>query len=216
MIEQRIRKILSEIPPGVDVVGAAKNRSSEEVACAVRGGLKIIGHNYLHEAEKMFPAIGNKVKWHFIGSVQGNKIRKMLDIFDMIETLDSLRHCEMIEKFCSRDDRKMPALVEINIAGEAPKSGITAGEAHRFVEEVSQFPHIRVEGLMTMGPLRTEDASREYFRMMKKIFEEIKGMNLPNVAMKYLSMGMSETYMTAIREGANLVRIGTKLFGERR
>jgi len=216
MIRENVKKILDELPDGVLLVAAAKTRTPEEILEAIEAGIQIIGENYVQEAERAYEVIGNKVKWHMIGHLQRNKVKKAVRIFDMIETVDSIGLAKEIDKQCKKIGKIMPVLVEINSGEEPQKSGVMPDEAIDLVKEISKFENIKVEGLMTMGPLLDDpEELRPYFRKTKELFEKIKEMNIPNVEMKYLSMGMSDSYKVAIEEGANIVRIGTKIFGPR-
>ena len=215
-IEENVRKILSELPRGVELVAAAKTRTPEEILKAVEAGVKIIGENYVQEAERAYAIVGNKAKWHFIGHLQKNKVKKAVSMFDMIETVDSVEIAREIDKRCSQIGKVMPVLIEINSGREAQKSGVLPENAEQLAREISVFPNIKVKGLMTMGPqFGNPEDSRPYFVETQKIYEQIKKLNLPSVEMKYLSMGMTNSYQIALEEGANIVRIGTKLFGER-
>ena len=216
MIKENVKKILSDLPEGVELVGAAKTRSPEEILEAIEAGLEIFGQNYVQEAERAFEIIGGKAKWHMIGHLQSNKAKKAVKIFDMIETVDSLKLARAIDKACQNIEKVMPFLIEINSGEEPQKAGVMPGEVIPLVKDMSELKHIKIMGLMTMGPFSgdPEDA-RPYFQKTKRIFEEIKKMDLPGVEMRYLSMGMSNSYKVALQEGANLVRIGTKIFGER-
>ncbi len=216
MIKQNINQILSELPDGVQLVAAAKTRSPAEVLAVVIAGVKIIGENYVQEAERAYEVVGDKATWHFIGHLQGNKVKKAVRLFDMIETVDSLYIAGEIDKLCAQIGKVMPVLVEVNSGREKQKSGVFPERALELVREISDFKNIRVMGLMTMGPrLGNPEDSRPYFIKTRKIFEEISRLNLSGVQMKYLSMGMSNSYRVAVEEGANIVRIGSKLFGER-
>ncbi|MCX8103904.1 MAG: YggS family pyridoxal phosphate-dependent enzyme [Candidatus Bipolaricaulota bacterium] len=214
-IRENVRRLLAELPPGVLLVAAAKGRSPQEIQEALEAGVQIIGENYVQEAERAFSVIGRRAQWHMIGHLQRNKAKRAVEIFDMIETLDSVKLAQEIEKHCARLGKRMPVLIEINSGREPQKSGIFPEDAATLIREVAQFPHLKVSGLMTMGPRfgDPEDA-RPYFQETKKLFERIKALHIPNVEMKYLSMGMSNTYQIALEEGANIVRIGTKIFGE--
>jgi len=216
MIKENVKKILSELPEGVELVGAAKTRTPEEILEAIEAGLEIFGHNYVQEAERAFQVIGGKARWHMIGHLQSNKAKKAVKIFDMIETVDSLKLARAIDKACETIDKVMPVLIEINSGEEPQKAGVMPEEVISLVKEMSELKHIRIMGLMTMGPFSGDpEDSRPYFQKTKRIFEEMKKMDLPGVEMRYLSMGMSNSYKVALEEGANLVRIGTKIFGER-
>lgn len=216
MIKDNVKNILKELPEGVDLVGAAKMRTPEEVLVAIEAGLEIIGHNYVQEAERAFDAIGPRAKWHMIGHLQSNKAKKAVKIFDMIETVDSVKLAKAIDKGCGNIGKMMPILIEINSGEEPQKAGVMPGDAVALIKEISELGNIKVIGLMTMGPFAgdPEDA-RPYFQKTRELFEEIKKLSLPGVEMKYLSMGMSNSYEVALEEGANMVRIGTSIFGER-
>lgn len=216
MIRENVQQILAELPPGVLLVAAAKGRSPQEILEALEAGVQIIGENYVQEAERAFSVIGRRAQWHMIGHLQRNKAKKALEIFDMIETLDSVALAQELEKHCARLDKVMPVLIEINSGREPQKSGIFPEDAETLIRAVSRFPHLRILGLMTMGPRSGDpEEARPLFRETKKLFDSLKSLSLPNVEMKYLSMGMSNTYRIALEEGANVVRIGTKIFGER-
>lgn len=216
MIKENVSKILKELPEGVSLVGAAKTRTPQEILEAVEAGLEIIGENYVQEAERAFQVVGGKVKWHMIGHLQSNKAKKAVRVFDLIETVDSIKLARAIDSACGKIDKVMPILMEINSGEESQKAGVVPEDAISLARDMSELNNIKLMGLMTMGPFAGDpEDSRPYFQKTKKLFEEIKEMGLPGVEMKYLSMGMSNSYKVALEEGANVVRIGTKLFGER-
>jgi pyridoxal phosphate enzyme (YggS family) len=216
MIRENVQQILRELPDGVELVAAAKTRSPEEVLEAVQAGVRIIGENYVQEAEAVHEVVGKKARWHFIGHLQKNKVKKAVGIFDMIETIDSVELAEEVDKRCSYISKVMPLLVEINSGREKQKSGVLPENTEQLVKEISSLRHVKVMGLMTMGPrFGNPEDSRPYFVETRRIFESITKLNLPNVEMRYLSMGMTNSYRIALKEGANIVRMGTKIFGER-
>jgi len=216
MITQNVSQILSELPDGVELVAAAKTRQPEEILKAVEAGVKIIGENYVQEAESAREAVGNRAKWHFIGHLQKNKVKKAVKLFDMIETVDSVKLAREIDKRCAQEGKIMPILIEINSGREQQKAGAFPKEAEHLIREISALKNIKIMGLMTMGPhFGSPEDSRPYFVETKRIFESIKQLELPDVEMRYLSMGMTNSYKIAIEEGANMVRIGSKIFGER-
>ncbi|MDZ7700073.1 MAG: YggS family pyridoxal phosphate-dependent enzyme [Deltaproteobacteria bacterium] len=216
MIKESVKRILNKLPEGVTLVGAAKTRTLEEMMEAVEAGLTIIGHNYVQEAEKAFEAIGNRAKWHMIGHLQSNKAKKAVRIFDMIETVDSMKLASAIDKGCANIGKTMPVLIEINSGKEPQKAGVLPEDALSLIQEMAALEHVEIKGLMTMGPFTgdPEDA-RPYFKTTKGLFDEVKQANIKGVDMAWLSMGMSNSYQVAIEEGATMVRIGTLLFGER-
>jgi len=215
-IAANVKRILEMLPPGVILVAAAKARTPEEVTAVLQAGVAHVGHNYVQEAERMIPAIKGKARWHMIGHLQKNKVKKAVRLFDMIETLDSWPLAKLIDRRCAAIGLTMPVLVEVNIGREASKTGVLPEEVDDLVRRLSDLQHIRVQGLMTMGPRfgDPEDA-RPYFRATKEAFDRLAKANLPNVEMRTLSMGMSNSYQVALEEGANMVRLGTVLFGER-
>lgn len=216
MIKENVEKILNELPKGVKLVAAAKTRTPEEILEAIDAGVEIVGESYIQEARMAFDVIGRKVKWHFIGHLQKNKVKKAVKIFDMIETVDSYDLAKEIDKRCSQISKIMPVLVEINSGREKQKFGVFPEDAENLIKEISDFSNIKIIGLMTMGPrFGNPEDSRPYFVETRKIFEKIKELNIANIEMRYLSMGMTNSYKVAIEEGANIVRIGTLIFGKR-
>jgi len=215
-IKENVQKILSELPEGVELVAVAKTRSAEEILEAIQAGVKTIGENYVQEAEKIHDIIGNEVSWHFIGHLQKNKVKKAVCLCDMIETVDSVEMAREIDKRCRQINKVMPILIEVNSGREEQKSGVLPENAEQLIREILSLQNIKVMGMMTMGPFsgNPEDA-RPYFVETKKIFDRIKNLDLANVEMKYLSMGMTNSYRVALEEGASVVRIGTGIFGER-
>ena len=215
-IRENVTQVLSELPDGVTLVAASKTRSPGEIQEAIEAGVRIIGENYVQEAESVYRVIGDKAEWHLIGRLQKNKVKKAVGLFDMIETVDSVAIASEINKRCAQIGRTMPILIEINSGREVQKSGVLPEKAVALARGISNLTNLKLMGLMTMGPLlvNPEDL-RTYFRETKNLFEEIRELNLPNASMKYLSMGMTDSYKVAIEEGANMVRIGTRIFGER-
>jgi len=215
-INQNVTRILKELPEGVQLVAAAKTRSPEEILQAVEAGVRIVGENYVQEAERAYRVVGNRVTWHFIGHLQRNKTKKAAGLFDMIETVDSVEIAAELDRRCAQLGKVMPILIEVNSGREKQKAGVLPEMTEQLAREISSLPHLKLLGLMTMGPrFGDPEDSRPYFVETRKIFEKLKKLNLPNVDMKYLSMGMTNSYKVAIEEGANIVRIGSKIFGER-
>jgi pyridoxal phosphate enzyme (YggS family) len=214
-IIKRARSVLESLPPDVTLVAAVKGRTTAQVEAVIEAGITHIGHNYIQEALPMIETLGDRVTWHMIGHLQRNKADKAIQHFDMIETLDSPHLARELERRCKRSNKVIPVLIEINSGRESSKTGILPGKLDEYVQQLPQFQHIRVEGLMTMGPRfgDPEDA-RPYFQATREAFERLAKLDLPNVSMRYLSMGMSNSYQIALEEGANIVRIGTKIFGE--
>jgi pyridoxal phosphate enzyme (YggS family) len=200
-VTENVRSVLAGIPAHVDVVGIAKGHTPDQIREAVDAGIRIIGENYLQEAKAVISEVGSRVSWHFTGHVQKNKVKHIVPLFDMVQTVDSLALAGMIDEQARKLGRTMPVLIEVNSGREEQKSGA--------------LPE-HVPGLMTMGPfLDDPEGLRKYFRETRQLFEEISSQNIGNVEMRHLSMGMSDSYGIAIEEGATMVRIGTGIFGQR-
>ncbi|MBA7621848.1 Pyridoxal phosphate homeostasis protein [subsurface metagenome] len=216
IITKNVTDIQHSFPSGVLLVAAAKTRSPDEVKAAIHAGIKIIGYNYVQEAERMRKIIENPVQWHMIGHLQRNKVKKVVKLFDMIETIDSVGLAEAVNKECVSEGKIMPVLIEINSGKESNKTGVLPENVDSLIRHISGLPNLSVQGLMTMGPRfgNPEDA-RPYFKVTKSLFDQTGRTKIPHVEMRYLSMGMSNSYKVAIEEGANIVRIGTVLFGKR-
>jgi len=227
-ISANYARIRQGIPDYVTIVVACKARAAREIEEVIDARATDIGENYVQEAGQMYSALKKnaaKVRWHMIGNLQTNKINKALRVFDVIQAVDSLGKAAAIDKRVEGAKKQIvPVYIEINIGSEDSKAGIKPAEHEPFdeymeklIEDMSKLEHLRIEGLMTMGPRsgNPEDV-RPYFRRTRKIFERIKALDLLNVDMKYLSMGMTNSYKVAIEEGSNMIRIGTAIFGERK
>lgn len=220
-------RLREEIPDHVTIIVAAKTRSVEEVMEVIEAGATDIGENYVQETEQMRSHLAekaNRVRWHMIGHLQTNKINKAIGVFDTVQTVDSMEKAATLDRRVERaQEETLPVLIEINIASEFAKAGIRPDEhepfepyMERLVAEMSELDQLRIDGLMTMGPrLGDPEQSRPYFRRTRRLFERLGTLGLPNVAMRYLSMGMTNSYHVAIEEGSNMVRLGTAIFGPR-
>ncbi len=217
MIADRVGKVLAGIPSHVSVLAAAKTRSVDEIRAAIEGGIRLVGQNYVQEAQRAIEALGrDAAEWHMIGHLQRNKAKAAVRLFDTIETVDSVRLAEAIDREAAKVGRVLPILIEVNSAREPQKSGVLPEEAADLVRTIAGLPSIRIEGLMTMGPLVDDpEEIRPFFAETKRLFDEIAGLRIPDAGMRVLSMGMSDSFGIAIEEGATLVRLGTVLFGPR-
>ncbi len=216
MIAENVRSVLAELPPGVELVAAAKTRTTEEINQAIEAGVRIIGENFVQEAETARAAVGDRVRWHLIGSLQKNKVKKAVRLFDMIETVDSLPLAQAIDSESALAGKVMPVLVEVNSGREPQKSGVFPEDVEALVKEIAKLEHVKISGLMTMGPrFGDPQGARPYFVETWRLFQRLKDLKLDGIEMKYLSMGMTNSYKIALEEGANLVRLGSRIFGER-
>ena len=215
-ISSNIKAILAELPPGVELVAAAKTRSAAEILEAVEAGVTIVGENYVQEAAGVLPTVGRGARWHLIGHLQTNKAKKAVEIFDLVETVDSIALGREIDKRAAAAGKTMDIFVEINSGREAQKAGVMPDDAEVLVRSLAAFPRLRVLGLMTMGPFEGDpEESRPYFKETRRVFESIRSLAVPGVEMRRLSMGMSHSWRVAVEEGATVVRIGTAIFGPR-
>ncbi len=222
-IADRFNEIRNSIPDDVELVAATKNRDVAEIKEVIDAGAGVIGENYTYpEAVEKYDQLGdlsNQVTWELIGHLQKNDINKALPIFDRIQTVESLSKAKHIDKRVPKAGKEiMPILIEINSGREEAKYGLTPEkrDLEELVEGISQLKHLRLEGLMTMGPFRgdPEDA-RPYFRVTKELYDYAKTIVSGKNKMDTLSMGMTNSYRVAIEEGATMVRVGTAIFGER-
>lgn len=220
-IAETYQRLRSEIPAHVTIVPAAKMRSAAEMLEVIEAGATDLGHNYVQEAELARQALGDaaqRVRWHLIGHLQTNKINKALQVFDVFQTVDSLETARAIDARASRLGRVVPVYIEVNSASEASKSGVAPEfeTLATLARGVGALEHVRLEGLMTMGPLSAdEDAVRRAFRKTRQLFERLRELDLPGACLETLSMGMTDSYWIAIEEGATMVRPGTIVFGSR-
>jgi len=216
-IVKRVRGVLATIPPHVEVLAAAKTRTPDEVREAIAGGVRLIGQNYVQEAERAIEALGRgTAQWNLIGHLQRNKAKAAVRLFDTVESVDSVRIATALDREAAKIDRCLPVLIEINSAREPQKSGVLPEEAEAVIREIAEMSSLRIEGLMTMGPLVADPESlRPYFAETRRLLDHVAALRVPNVEMRTLSMGMSDSYRVAIDEGATRVRLGTVLFGPR-
>jgi pyridoxal phosphate enzyme (YggS family) len=204
-------------PKDIKLLAAAKAQSIDSVRAAVAAGVSLIGENYVQEGQEKKAQITQFVEWHMIGHLQRNKAKAAVEIFDLIESLDSVALARELEKQGKRIGKKIRALVEVNLAGEESKSGIAKADLASLLEAIATLDHVAVEGLMTV-PLFREDPEeiRPYFRELRELKMKFNAQRIPNVNLTELSMGMTHDYPVAVEEGATIVRIGTALFGPRK
>ncbi|MGL5311934.1 MAG: YggS family pyridoxal phosphate-dependent enzyme [Peptostreptococcaceae bacterium] len=228
---ENIKQNLNEIRNNIKEYTRCSNRDDKDVMLlavtktvdvdavieAINNGVTDVGENKPQELARKYDIIGDKVNWHLIGSLQTNKVKYIIDKVYMIHSLDREVLCDEIQKRAEKIDRLINCLVQVNISEEESKHGLSENEVIDFIKNVSEkYKNIRIKGLMTMAPFTDqEDEIREVFSGLKNLSIEISKLNISNVSMDYLSMGMSNDYKIAIEEGSNIVRIGTSIFGER-
>ncbi|WP_243155259.1 YggS family pyridoxal phosphate-dependent enzyme [Peptostreptococcus russellii] len=219
-VRQNIKDVAQKCgrkPEEILLLGVTKTVDIDVVEEAIELGITDVGENKPQELTRKYEAIGDKVKWHQIGSLQTNKVKYIIDKVELIHSLDRISLAKEIQKRAEKEDLYINCLVQVNVSKEESKHGIYKEDVENFIRECSSnYDRIKIKGLMTMAPF---DASREeirsVFKDLKDLSVKISDMNIDNVEMKELSMGMSGDYEIAIEEGATIVRIGTSIFGKR-
>ena len=198
----------------VKLVAVTKTVEIKKISEAIKAGVSAFGENYVQEAQEKIEKFDRKpVRWHFLGHLQKNKAKFAVELFDIIETVDSF---DLAKELSKRAKKDVAVLIQINIGKEKNKAGIDIKEVVKLVRKISELPNIRVKGLMAVPPYQENpEASRPYFVTLRRTAERVNREHIPNVSMRELSMGMSHDFEVAIEEGATIVRIGRAIFGER-
>lgn len=213
MDKKKLAKVQKDIENKATLVAVSKTRTKEEIEEAYNCGCRIFGENRVQELKDKYDS---RYEWHLIGHLQRNKVNDVVPLVSMIESLDSLRLAQEIEKECSKINKIMPVLVEVNISREENKTGIYFEECLSFVKNCMKFEHLDIQGLMCVGPLTDdEEHIHECFEKMRVLFQRLQT-EYGKDKIKYLSMGMSQDYPIALEHGSNLVRIGSLIFGKRK
>lgn len=200
----------------VHLIAVSKTKPVEMLEEAYNAGIRDFGENRVQELMEKMPVLPEDIRWHMIGHLQRNKVKYIVDKVFLIHSVDSLRLAQEIEKEAAKKGVSVNILVEVNVAEEESKFGMTASETVSLVEEIAKLPHIRIKGLMTIAPyVEDSEENRRYFAKLKQIYVDIIHKNIDNVFMEELSMGMTGDYEVAITEGATYIRVGTGIFGER-
>ena len=219
LVEENIKKACEKVGRDVNevtLIAVSKTKPYTAIEEALPTGVKDYGENKVQELCDKYEILPKDIKWHMIGHLQRNKVKYLVGKASLIHSVDSLRLAEQIEKEFAKADEIANVLIEVNMAQEESKFGITSEETEQLVREIAKFPHIRIKGLMTIAPYTDNpESNRVYFRNMKKLSVDIENKNIDNVSMSVLSMGMTGDYQVAVEEGATLVRVGTGIFGER-
>ena len=204
-------------PSEITLMAVTKTVSPDKINEAIKSGCKLLGENKVQELLEKYESYDKSAEIHFIGSLQTNKVKYIVDKVTMVESVDSIKLAEEIEKRCAKIGKVMDVLLEVNIADEESKGGFSVDEIISVSEKIKNFPHLRLRGLMTIGRFGAEiEETRQYFAKMRNLLVDIKSKNIDNIYINILSMGMSSDYELAVAEGATIVRIGRGLFGERK
>jgi pyridoxal phosphate enzyme (YggS family) len=218
-LQARIGRSCSKVGRSTDeiiLVAVTKTISIERIEAAIDVGITIIGENRVQEAIEKYRAIGDKVEWHLVGHLQTNKVKKAIEMFTMIQSVDSLYLAAEIEKRTNAQYKEIQVLIEVNTSGEDTKFGVKPGDLFMLIKDMLPFSHLDISGLMTIGPglaIEDKEKSRPCFRMLYELRQRAEsefGIKLP-----YLSMGMSSDFEVGIEEGSNMIRVGTAIFGPR-
>ncbi len=202
-------------PGSVTLVAVTKGQSPDIVSQAARLGLTLFGENKVQEAKAKIPICPGRLRWHFIGHLQTNKCREAIELFEMVQSVDSLHVAEELNKRAEQAARTLPVLIEINIVGEASKFGYRPEKLRTELTHLNALPRLEIHGLMTVPPWSSEPENvRPVFRQLRELKQECE--QILGAPMPHLSMGMTGDFEVAIEEGATMVRIGTALFGERK
>lgn len=226
MIKENITQIQEKInnvcqrckraPEDVTLIAVSKTKPAEAVLEAIEAGQKDFGENKVQELCDKIDIIPDNVRWHLIGHLQTNKVKYVIGKTFLIHSVDSLRLAQKIQDEAFKKQTHVDILIQVNVANEATKFGLSVEETPKIIEEIAQFPNVHIKGLMTIAPFsETGEQNRAFFRKLKQLSVDINDKNIDNVSMSVLSMGMSHDFETAIEEGATYVRVGTSIFGER-
>ena len=200
----------------VTLIAVSKTKPVEMLQEIYDEGVRTFGENKVQEICEKYEQLPSDIEWHMIGHLQRNKVKQVIDKAALIHSVDSYRLAQEISVQAQKKNICMPILVEVNIAQEESKFGISADDTVQLVEEIAALPNLEIKGLMTIAPFVTDpEENRTYFRQIKQLSVDIKNKNIDNVSMEILSLGMSSDYTDAIECGSNLVRVGSALFGMR-
>lgn len=215
-IEQSKQKRENIISDAVQLVAVTKYHDVEAMRQAIDAGVDVIGENRVQEAEKKHAILDRDVRWHLIGHLQTNKAKHAVKIFDMIESVDSVKLAEAIEKEAAKIGKVQDILVQVNLVKEASKTGVYLEDLDELLSRIDEMEHLKLKGLMFIAPIEEDiEMVRPMFSRMYRLFREVQQRPYKTADMQYLSMGMTHDYQIAVEEGANIVRVGTAIFGPR-
>ncbi|MBR4754090.1 MAG: YggS family pyridoxal phosphate-dependent enzyme [Lachnospiraceae bacterium] len=200
----------------VTLISVSKTKPVSDLMEAYDAGVRVFGENKVQEINDKYPQMPSDVHWHMIGHLQRNKVKYIVDKVDLIHSVDSLRLAQTISEEAVKKDCDVDILIEVNVAEEESKFGITVDNTVSLIKDIAFLPRIHVQGLMTIAPyVEVPEENRTIFSALKKLSVDIAKQNIDNVYMGILSMGMTGDYEVAIEEGATMVRVGTGIFGAR-
>ncbi len=227
MIKENIKKLKEEIeetaircgrnPEEIIIVGATKTVEPAKIEEAYHNGIKIFGENKIQEAERKIPLLSHlDIEWHFIGHLQSNKARKAVKMFKIIQSIDKFSTLEKVDRIAGELNKIQEIFIEVNTSGEESKFGLNPDEVIDFIGKAKELKNIKITGLMTIGPLTDNESDiRNSFLLLKDLKDKINKF-FTDIKIEYLSMGMTDDFKIAIECGSNMIRIGRKIFGERK
>lgn len=200
----------------IQLMAVSKTVEPDRIRQALDAGITLLGENYVQEAREKIPAVGRPAVWHMIGHLQTNKVKYVVNLFDWIHSVDRLELARELDKRAGQNNRKLNALIEVNVSGEASKNGAVPQQVLELVRQISILPNLSVRGLMTMPPYSDDpENSRPYFIALRRLRDEIVSAAVPGISMTELSMGMTDDFEVAIEEGTTIIRVGRAIFGDR-
>ncbi|MBU3091520.1 YggS family pyridoxal phosphate-dependent enzyme [Clostridium sp. CF011] len=214
-IGEAYNKIKSEIPENVTLICVSKTRQINEIKEAYTSGARDFGENKVQELIGKYDSLDIDARWHFIGHLQTNKVKYIVGKVYLIHSLDSVHLLQEIEKRYASKNEIARVLIQINIGKEAAKTGIAVEEVSSIIKVCEECKNVKIKGLMATIPIGNDESSRGYFTQMKTIFDDLKTFKYKNVSMEILSLGMSKDFQIALEQGANMIRLGEKIFGKR-
>lgn len=226
MIKENLKKVQERIKAAcqrsgrktsdVTLIAVSKTKPEEDIMALYETGQRDFGENYIQELRKKHDDLPKDIRWHMIGHLQRNKVKYIAEYVSLIHSVDSLLLAQTIEKEAVKHDRVIPILIEVNVAREESKFGVSIEDAPKLADQIADLPHVRVEGFMTSAPfVEDPEEDRPFFRSLRQLSVDMNSKNYNNVNVNVLSMGMTNDFEVAVEEGSTMVRVGTAIFGER-
>ena len=217
MIKENLKILENELKDtNTTLVAVSKTKPTSDILEAYKEGIRDFGENKAQELDWKYNELPKDIRWHMIGHLQRNKVKYIIDKVYLIHSVDSLRLAEQINNEALKINKTVNILIQVNVSGEESKFGINPDESFDLIDKISKMSNVKIMGLMTVAPFTSNpEENRTYFSELKKLYVDIISKNIDNVSMELLSMGMTGDYKVAISEGANLIRVGTGVFGER-
>jgi len=214
-ISEEYNNIKNEISSKATLICVSKTRQIHEIEEVYEFGARDFGENKVQEFTSKYESLPKDIRWHFIGHLQTNKVKYLVGKVYLIHSLDSIHLLREIEKRYAAKDEIASVLIQVNIGKEVAKTGIAAEEIGPLIKACQECSNVKVKGLMATIPIGDEESSRKYFTQMRVIFDDLKALEHKNVSMEFLSLGMSKDFRVALKNGSNMVRLGSSIFGKR-